>query len=160
MAGHIALLGDSIFDNRAYTSGEPDVVTHPRAVLPSEWKASLLAVDGARDAVLHFRGDAKPYVMNVTNWEVLELAFGDSDADRQTSHRDQNLIAQLGHRLSDQVWANTRISPQLHETKAAFSFQIDRVRSTMKKIIVLLAVAFASAIGTATMFVHLKPAIA
>jgi hypothetical protein len=48
----------------------------------------------------------------------------------------------------------------LHETKAAFSFQIDRVRSTMKKIIVLLAVAFALASGTATMFVHLKPAIA
>jgi hypothetical protein len=43
---------------------------------------------------------------------------------------------------------------------SAFSFQIGRVRSTMKKIIVLLAVAFALAIGTATMFVHLKPAIA
>ena len=30
----------------------------------------------------------------------------------------------------------------------------------MKKIIVLLAMAFALAIGTATMFAHLKPAIA
>ncbi len=30
----------------------------------------------------------------------------------------------------------------------------------MKKIIVLLAVAFALAVGTATMFVHLKPATA
>jgi hypothetical protein len=32
--------------------------------------------------------------------------------------------------------------------------------TTMKKIIVLLAVAFALAIGTATMVVHLRPAIA
>jgi hypothetical protein len=47
MAGHIALLGDSIFDNRAYTAGAPDVVTHLRALLPPEWRASLLAVDGA-----------------------------------------------------------------------------------------------------------------
>jgi hypothetical protein len=26
--GHIALLGDSMFDNGAYTRGAPDVVTH------------------------------------------------------------------------------------------------------------------------------------
>ncbi len=38
--------------NRAYTSGEPDVVTHLRAVLPSGWKASLLAVDGSTAADL------------------------------------------------------------------------------------------------------------
>jgi len=47
MAGHVALLGDSIFDNGAYTRGQPDVVTHLRAVLPSGWTASLLAVDGS-----------------------------------------------------------------------------------------------------------------
>lgn len=44
---HVALLGDSIFDNSPYTRGEPDVVTHLRTVLPAEWKASLLAVDGS-----------------------------------------------------------------------------------------------------------------
>ena len=44
---HIALLGDSIFDNGAYTSGLPDVVTHLRHVLPADWTASLKAVDGA-----------------------------------------------------------------------------------------------------------------
>jgi len=47
MPGHIALLGDSIFDNSAYTAGAPDVVTHLRALLPPGWRASLLAVDGA-----------------------------------------------------------------------------------------------------------------
>jgi hypothetical protein len=47
MAGHIALLGDSTFDNRAYTSGEPDVVTHLRPLLPSDWQTTLVAVDGS-----------------------------------------------------------------------------------------------------------------
>lgn len=41
------LLGDSIFDNAAYTGGEPDVVHHLRSILPSGWKASLLALDGS-----------------------------------------------------------------------------------------------------------------
>lgn len=44
---HIALLGDSIFDNAAYVRGGPDVVTQLRGELPSGWRASLLAVDGA-----------------------------------------------------------------------------------------------------------------
>jgi hypothetical protein len=47
MANHIVLLGDSIFDNQAYTAGEPDVVTHLKGLLPSPWRASLCAVDGA-----------------------------------------------------------------------------------------------------------------
>src|SRR5687767_15239898 len=44
---HIALLGDSIFDNASYTSGEPDVVTHLNKVLPRGSAATLVAVDGA-----------------------------------------------------------------------------------------------------------------
>jgi hypothetical protein len=44
---HIALLGDSIFDNASYTAGAPDVITHLRAGLPGGWRASLLAVDGS-----------------------------------------------------------------------------------------------------------------
>ena len=49
-AGHVALLGDSIFDNRSYTGGEPDVVTHLRDLLPRGWRATLYAVDGATAA--------------------------------------------------------------------------------------------------------------
>lgn len=44
---HVALLGDSIFDNAAYTRGEPDVASHLRTVLPREWEITLCAVDGA-----------------------------------------------------------------------------------------------------------------
>ena len=57
---HIALLGDSIFDNASYTGGEPDVVTHLRSMLPSGWRASLLAVDGAVSAGLHNQLDRLP----------------------------------------------------------------------------------------------------
>src|SRR2546421_6871244 len=44
---HIVLLGDSIFDNGAYTEGGPDVITQVRQLVPNGWHASLLAVDGA-----------------------------------------------------------------------------------------------------------------
>lgn len=44
---HVALLGDSIFDNGSYTGGKPDVIAQVRGHLPPGWKASLLAVDGA-----------------------------------------------------------------------------------------------------------------
>jgi hypothetical protein len=47
LAACVALLGDSIFDNSAYTAGEPDVVTHLRARLTLGWRATLLAVDGS-----------------------------------------------------------------------------------------------------------------
>lgn len=47
MHAHIALLGDSILDNGAYTSGGPDVVTHLRGMLPDGWQATLLALDGS-----------------------------------------------------------------------------------------------------------------
>jgi len=43
---HVALLGDSIFDNAAYVRGGPDVVTHLEGILPSEWSVTLLAIDG------------------------------------------------------------------------------------------------------------------
>jgi hypothetical protein len=49
---HVALLGDSIFDNGAYTHGEPDVIHDFRALLPPDWKATLAAVDGSTTADL------------------------------------------------------------------------------------------------------------
>ncbi|HEV2139559.1 MAG TPA: GDSL-type esterase/lipase family protein [Candidatus Dormibacteraeota bacterium] len=51
--GHVALLGDSIFDNASYVPGEPPVVEQLRAALPKGWNASLLAVDGASAADVH-----------------------------------------------------------------------------------------------------------
>lgn len=47
MAGHVVLLGDSVFDNRAYVGRGPDVVAQLRADLPQGWQSTLRAVDGA-----------------------------------------------------------------------------------------------------------------
>jgi lysophospholipase L1-like esterase len=48
---HIVLLGDSIFDNRAYVgAGEPDVARQLQARLPAGDRATLHAVDGATTA--------------------------------------------------------------------------------------------------------------
>lgn len=44
-AGHVVLLGDSIFDNAAYVDGGPDVIRQLREELPG-WKCTLLAMDG------------------------------------------------------------------------------------------------------------------
>jgi hypothetical protein len=44
---HVVLLGDSIFDNAAYVPGRPAVIEQLRTWLPREWRATLLAVDGA-----------------------------------------------------------------------------------------------------------------
>ena len=45
--GHVVLLGDSILDNLAYVRGGPDVVKQVGGKLPLDWRATLLAVDGA-----------------------------------------------------------------------------------------------------------------
>jgi lysophospholipase L1-like esterase len=44
---HIVLLGDSVFDNKAYVDGGLDVLEQIRRQIPAGWKASLLAVDGS-----------------------------------------------------------------------------------------------------------------
>lgn len=44
--GHVVLLGDSIFDNKSYVSGGPDVVAQLGEELAPGWGCTLLAVDG------------------------------------------------------------------------------------------------------------------
>src|SRR3954470_273015 len=72
---HVALLGDSIFDNAAYTRGAPDVVTHLRGVLPAGWRASLCAVDGATASRLSAQLQCVPH-----DASHLVIAIGGNDA--------------------------------------------------------------------------------
>jgi hypothetical protein len=44
---HVVLLGDSVFDNGAYVGSGPDVVRQLQTILPSGWRATLNARDGA-----------------------------------------------------------------------------------------------------------------
>ncbi len=74
---HVVLLGDSIFDNAAYTRGAPDVVTQLRRPLPPDWDATSCAVDGATtrglDAQLaHVPGSASHLVIAIGGNDALQ----------------------------------------------------------------------------------------
>jgi hypothetical protein len=43
---HIVLLGDSVFDNKSYVGMDPSVIEHLTGMIPSDWSATLCAVDG------------------------------------------------------------------------------------------------------------------
>lgn len=75
MVLHIALLGDSIFDNKAYTGTEPDVVGHLRTVLGPTGRATLLAVDGTTTRDVGKQFDRVP--ADATH---LVLSLGGNDA--------------------------------------------------------------------------------
>jgi hypothetical protein len=44
---HVALLGDSVIDNKPYVGGGPDVTEQLGNLAPREWKITRLALDGA-----------------------------------------------------------------------------------------------------------------
>jgi hypothetical protein len=44
---HIVLLGDSVFDNKAYVNGGLDVLAQLRRLIPDGWQVSLRAIDGS-----------------------------------------------------------------------------------------------------------------
>jgi GDSL-like Lipase/Acylhydrolase family len=76
---HIALLGDSIFDNAAYTRGAPDVVTHLRRLMPKPWRATLCAVDGATtwsfdSQLARVPADASHLVVSIGGNDALQSA--------------------------------------------------------------------------------------
>jgi hypothetical protein len=74
---HVVLLGDSIFDNAAYTSGGPAVIEQVTERLPRGWSATLLAVDGATtDGVPRQLSDLPPGATH------LVLSVGGNDALR------------------------------------------------------------------------------
>ena len=73
---NVVLLGDSIFDNAAYTRGGPDVIRQVRERLPEGWKAALRAVDGdiTRDVEAQLVGvppDATHLVVSVGGNDAL-----------------------------------------------------------------------------------------
>lgn len=72
---HLALLGDSIFDNARYVPGGPSVIDHVRSHLPEPWRASLLAIDG--DVV---RGVASQLARLPADVSHLFISVGGNDA--------------------------------------------------------------------------------
>lgn len=77
---HVVLLGDSIFDNARYVPGGPSVIEHLRRVLPSGWRATLLARDGASTAEMgrqldHLPEDATHLVLSVGGNNALDYSI-------------------------------------------------------------------------------------
>ena len=76
---HITLLGDSIFDNAAYTGGEPDVLSHLQSLLPPDWAATSCAVDGATTSGLKRQLTCIPRAAS-----HVVVSIGGNDALQQT----------------------------------------------------------------------------
>jgi hypothetical protein len=77
---HVVLLGDSILDNAAYVGSGADVVRQLQGMLPQEWRASLLARDGAvvDDIASQMSGlpaDADRLVLSVGGNDALMLSM-------------------------------------------------------------------------------------
>jgi hypothetical protein len=75
---HVALLGDSIFDNAAYTDGGPAVIQQLRDILSSGWRATLAAEDGATTANVASQLAKLPHDV-----DRLVLSVGGNDALQQ-----------------------------------------------------------------------------
>ncbi|MEI2692988.1 MAG: SGNH/GDSL hydrolase family protein [Anaerolineae bacterium] len=72
-------MGNSIFDNAAYTDGGPDVVTQLNDLLPAGWATSLLAVNGSTTddiagQVGSLPSDASHLVLSVGGNDALQQA--------------------------------------------------------------------------------------
>lgn len=81
MAGHLVLLGDSIFDNARYVPGGTSIIEHVRGKLPKGWQATLAAADRSRvehvyEQVERAPADATHFVMSIGGNDALKLASG------------------------------------------------------------------------------------
>ena len=95
---HIVLLGDSVFDNRAYVPGGPDVIRQLRTRLPAGSAATLCAVDGAVTAGV--AGQLRRAPADATH---LVVSTGGNDALRHFGVIEDTApsIGHALHRLAD-----------------------------------------------------------
>lgn len=98
LAGHVALMGDSILDNEHYTKFAPDVSRHLAGMLGDQWKVTLLARDGAIAQSLRYQTERIP--ADVT---ALVVSIGGNDANRNSRIlRDETLYTM--REALDELW--------------------------------------------------------
>lgn len=114
---HVVLLGDSVFDNAVYVSGGPDVVSQLRTILPADWQASLLAVDGNVIADVSRQLAGRP-----RDTSHLVVSVGGNDALRAAAVLEQP-VQSVAHALS--VLADVR-----DRFLAAYGTMLDAVQAT------------------------------
>jgi hypothetical protein len=88
---HVVLLGDSIFDNKAYVGDGPDVIAQLRDDLPSGWSATLAARDGSTSADIE--GQLETVPSDATH---LVVSAGGNDALREKA-----LIEESAHSVAE-----------------------------------------------------------
>lgn len=96
---HLILLGDSIFDNRAYVGPRPDVASQLRVRLGADWPVTLVAVDGDATADVERRQvDRVP-----SDASHLVVSVGGNDALRHASVLNERAgsVAEAVGRLAD-----------------------------------------------------------
>jgi lysophospholipase L1-like esterase len=94
---NVVLLGDSIFDNKAYVGDGPDVVEQLGETLPSGWKATLNAVDG--DTTIDVKNQLKRLPSDATH---LIVSVGGNDAlqHKDIIEQDARSVAEVLDKLA------------------------------------------------------------
>ncbi|HEX9882207.1 MAG TPA: SGNH/GDSL hydrolase family protein [Hyphomicrobium sp.] len=100
---HVVLLGDSIFDNKAYVGDGPDVITQVREALPDGWTATLAARDGAM--ISDIKGQLATMPSDATH---LVVSIGGNDA-----LQEKDLIEEKARSVAE-------VLDKLAKIKAAF----------------------------------------
>lgn len=87
---HVALIGDSIFDNESYVMGGLSLVRQLQELLPDNWRATLCAVDGA---VL---SDVEQQLLNIPeDVSHIVVSVGGNNALRQSSVFQESFSSML-----------------------------------------------------------------
>jgi GDSL-like lipase/acylhydrolase family protein len=101
---HVVLLGDSIFDNKAYVGDGPAVIEQLRAALPAGSQATLVARDGSTTA------DIKAQLKTVPEGAThLVVSAGGNDA-----LQEKDFIEEKAHSVAE-------VLDELAKIKAAFA---------------------------------------
>ncbi len=103
-AMNVVLLGDSIFDNKAYVGDGPDVIAQLGAALPSGWSATLAARDGS--TTLDIAGQLAAMPKDATH---LVVSVGGNNA-----LQEKGLIEEKAHSVAE-------VLDKLAKIKFAFS---------------------------------------
>jgi hypothetical protein len=72
---NVVLLGDSIFDNGLWVGDGKPVIEHLNLLLPNDWKATLLAIDGSTTEAIDLQLEKLP-----SDASLLLLSFGGNNA--------------------------------------------------------------------------------
>ncbi len=96
---HVVLLGDSVFDNGAYVRpGEPDVLAQVQARLPTGWRCTRNAVDGAITTGL---GRQLAYLPDDASHLVLSIGGNDALGSSAILRESARSVAEVMSRVAD-----------------------------------------------------------